>query len=175
MEVIYNNNTPVQNGQYLKVFETQTPPQIKLSSNIIRPYVIVMYDPDAVGGTYLHWIKGSEKDFLSYKGPSPPPNTGEHHYVFEFYMKPDDFHPNVEERTIRNSIEESKAAWGLHGKPLHTVSFTVKSPTSGGKKSKTKKTKRTKTKRTKTKKTKRTKTKKTKRTKTKRTKTKKPH
>jgi hypothetical protein len=137
MEVIYNNKTPVQNGEYLQVFETQSPPQIKAPFDM-NPYVVVMYDPDAVKGTYLHWIKGEHRDFLSYKGPAPPPNSGEHHYVFEFYMKPNDFHPHVEERkrTIGTSIEKAKLAWGLRGDPLYSVSFIVTSPTMGGKKMK---------------------------------------
>lgn len=135
MQVIYNNNSPVRDGEYLKVFETQRPPKIVYNND--HPfYVVIMYDPDAVGGTYLHWIQGSDfTTYLSYKGPAPPPNTGDHHYIFELYIKPKDFDPKVKERSIQKNIEDSKMEWGLLGKPLQSVSFIVQSPTSGGKKS----------------------------------------
>jgi Raf kinase inhibitor-like YbhB/YbcL family protein len=68
---------------------------------------LVMHDPDAVGGDYLHWLvwdippstesisvngvpvgaiqgkNGSGQN--SYTGPCPPKGTGTHHYIFDFY------------------------------------------------------------------------------------------
>lgn len=159
MQVIYNNDSPVRNGEYLKVFETQHAPKIVYNNN--DPVVLIMYDPDAVGGTFLHWIQGSDlTTYLSYKGPSPPANTGDHHYVFELYKQPKNFHPNIDERSSSKSIQESKREWGLLGKPMQTVSFIVKSPISGGKKSRKKRNKRIRKERTKKHRTSRTKRKK---------------
>jgi Raf kinase inhibitor-like YbhB/YbcL family protein len=68
---------------------------------------LVMHDPDAVGGDYLHWLvwdippstesipvnsipvgavqgkNGAGKN--SYTGPCPPKGSGTHHYIFDFY------------------------------------------------------------------------------------------
>lgn len=51
---------------------------------------LVMYDPDAPGGGYLHWVRLADgSELVPYKGPSPPPGhvsprTGrpEHEYIF---------------------------------------------------------------------------------------------
>ena len=69
-----------------------------------RTLALIMDDPDAPSGTWVHWVKfnippetknieegkeplgisgkGSE-DNISYQGPCPP--SGEHHYVFTVY------------------------------------------------------------------------------------------
>ena len=68
---------------------------------------LVMHDPDAVSGDYLHWLvfdippstesiavnslpvgavqgaNGAGK--AEYTGPCPPKGTGTHHYIFDFY------------------------------------------------------------------------------------------
>ncbi len=69
--------------------------------------VLMMHDPDAVSGDFLHWvvwdippsteaiaansvpvgaIQGfNGSDELGYMGPAPPPGTGTHRYMFELY------------------------------------------------------------------------------------------
>ena len=70
-------------------------------------FVLIMHDPDAVSGDFLHWllwdippstlsigtnsvpvgaIQGqSGMGDARYIGPAPPAGTGTHHYIFELY------------------------------------------------------------------------------------------
>lgn len=96
------------------------PPQYSCRSQNVNPplnifnvpagaqsLTLIMHDPDAVSGDYLHWLvwdippgtesipvnsvpvgavqgkNGSGK--ISYGGPCPPKGTGTHHYIFDFY------------------------------------------------------------------------------------------
>ncbi|MCV7413205.1 hypothetical protein AWC05_10845 [Mycobacterium florentinum] len=74
---------------------------------------LVVDDPDAPGGTYVHWIviglapgSGSISDGGTprggvtlpnstgqslYGGPCPPPGSGVHHYRFTLYQLPNDY------------------------------------------------------------------------------------
>jgi hypothetical protein len=74
---------------------------------------LVLDDPDAVGGLYVHWIvtgipfgPGSSGDGQTpgggailpnsagqpgYKGPCPPAGTGVHHYRFTLYQLPNNY------------------------------------------------------------------------------------
>jgi phosphatidylethanolamine-binding protein (PEBP) family uncharacterized protein len=54
----------------------------KPSVSIPEGHTLVMYDPNAVKPSWIHWIATSQGDVLPYKGPSPPPGTGIHHYIF---------------------------------------------------------------------------------------------
>ena len=53
-------------------------------SGLIIPagHFVAMYDPDAIHGTYLHWLQDSTRVYLAYQGPSPPKGTGVHRYIF---------------------------------------------------------------------------------------------
>lgn len=72
-----------------------------------KSLVLIMHDPDAVGGDFTHWlvwdIPPKDKGLTSsdvpvgaiqgingagkngYMGPCPPKGTGTHHYVFDLY------------------------------------------------------------------------------------------
>lgn len=102
--IAFNNNDPV-------------PPRYKGSTNppidIIgtpenaKSLALVMHDPDAVSGDYVHWTlwdidpktttilenaipAGATSGITSagtpgYIGPKPPAGSGRHHYTFELY------------------------------------------------------------------------------------------
>jgi phosphatidylethanolamine-binding protein (PEBP) family uncharacterized protein len=92
MEVFYNGKL-LKDDQFLRVSETQTEPHITLNVDPNKLYTLVLYDPDAVSGTYIHWIKANITNndmrtgniIIPYKGPAPPPKTGKHHYIFNLY------------------------------------------------------------------------------------------
>lgn len=89
--------------------EAETAPQPLVSG--FEPdtcYTLVMIDPDA-GKTkpndprpgnsdkyYLHWLVvnisggslSSGDGLVSYQGPTPPPGTGKHEYIFQLYKQP---------------------------------------------------------------------------------------
>ena len=76
----------IVSGQYLTPIQTRDAPLITYSSDPNKLYSIVMYDPDAVNGDYIHFMDinipngniTNGQIILSYKGPSPPPKTGIH-------------------------------------------------------------------------------------------------
>lgn len=89
---LYYNNRKVVNDEFLKPSETQIQPEIKFNFDSNKLYTLIMYDPDSVSGTHIHWLvininnnikKG--KILLPYKGPAPPPKSGKHRYIFELY------------------------------------------------------------------------------------------
>jgi hypothetical protein len=162
---IYYNNKQLKNNDFLTPSETQTKPEVKLNLNSDKYYTLVIYDPDAVGGTHIHWLVTNIKDndinnsniLIPYKGPAPPPNTGKHRYIFELYEQNDikSLEP-VEKRiipinSIRNLLELTNY--------ISKIKF-ISQNESGGKREKNKKTKKPKTRKTKTRKTKTRKTKK---------------
>jgi phosphatidylethanolamine-binding protein (PEBP) family uncharacterized protein len=144
MDVFYNNKL-VNNNEFLKPSETQVEPKIKydfISNNL---YTLILYDPDAVNGTHVHWIAtniknniNNSKALLPYQGPAPPAKTGKHRYMFELYKQSEIL--NVEplgERSI--SINSLRNKLGL-SKYISKIQF-ISENESGGKRKKTKKRK----------------------------------
>lgn len=66
------------NGQELDKVISSSAPEITIPEN----HYVIMYDPDAIYPEYIHWIVTNSSTPLPYIGPSPPPRTGMHHYVF---------------------------------------------------------------------------------------------
>jgi phosphatidylethanolamine-binding protein (PEBP) family uncharacterized protein len=141
MNIIYNN-IHIKNNQFLKVSQTQEKPKIKLESlDITKTYLLIMYDPDAVGGTHIHWVLSNITNMninnginlIPYKGPAPPPGTGKHRYIFELYEQ------NIlnldlnEERSIL--IENLRKKLGVN-LPINKIQF-ISQNEKGGKKNKT--------------------------------------
>lgn len=65
-------------GNEFTVEETANKPTVQIPEG----HTLIMYDPDAVNPSWIHWISTSQGDILPYKGPTPPPGTGIHHYKF---------------------------------------------------------------------------------------------
>ena len=89
---IYYNNKKLVNNEFLKPSETQIKPEIKFDYNSHKLYTLIMYDPDSVSGTHIHWLVENINNninngtvLLPYKGPAPPPKSGKHRYIFELY------------------------------------------------------------------------------------------
>lgn len=152
MEVIYNYK-PIINNELLKVSETQNKPEIKINKNTNKSYLLIMYDPDAAMGTYIHWILSDIKsnhanlgrDVISYKGPAPPPKTGKHRYIFELYNQEMPIMNPIEERNI--SIESLRKKLNLT-EPINKIQFKSKNE-NGGKRRRTRNKKSRKSRKTK--------------------------
>jgi Cu-Zn family superoxide dismutase len=84
-----NNTNPTKLDAHIMTPE----PNIKIHNSTSENYTILMYDPDAVGPApgskvnYLHYLVMNGQTCVPYKGPSPPPNTGVHHYTFVLYKQ----------------------------------------------------------------------------------------
>jgi phosphatidylethanolamine-binding protein (PEBP) family uncharacterized protein len=91
---VYYNNKRIKNDEFLKPSETQIKPKIKFNFKSNNLYTLIMYDPDAVNGTHIHWLVTNISDninngkiLLAYQGPAPPAKTGKHRYIFEIYKQ----------------------------------------------------------------------------------------
>lgn len=105
LKVDYGNETSVViNGSLTPSQASRAPKSVALigASKCVPPFALVMVDPDAPsrnGATqrsWLHWMvinarsttelhKGEQ--LVPYEGPSPPPGTGPHRYVFLAYCQ----------------------------------------------------------------------------------------
>lgn len=134
------------NGRNISPKDTKDIPEInyEFNRNEKMPlYSILMYDPDAVGPTknYIHFLDvnipgnnvSNGKIILHYKGPSPPPGTGKHRYIFNLYKQETGFPYREIKDTNRDiSIEELNKIYNL-GKPIASRMFTSKYIRGGGK------------------------------------------
>ena len=92
MEVSYNSNKV--DGMIMKKENTQTRPNVTFTSS--GYFTLILRDPDAPGGNYLHWLICNIKDgdikkgneIITYYGPNPPSSHKHiHHYIFELYKQ----------------------------------------------------------------------------------------
>lgn len=87
MEVTYR--TFSANNQEVQESEASNVPNIKLYP--FRYSSLIMYDPDAIVPPYLHYLVINIKNgiissgdvIVPYAGPTPPPGSGTHRYIFE--------------------------------------------------------------------------------------------
>jgi hypothetical protein len=144
MKILYNN-AEIINAAYLTPLQAHSEPKIEYNANPNTLYTLIMHDPDAVVGNYLHWVVinipensiSNGQTLLNYKGPAPPQGSGIHRYIFLVFEQA--------ERINTQNISESKRAMSLnslHGllnAELHLTSslyFTSEYEKSGGRKRK---------------------------------------
>lgn len=91
LTIKYENKSIINNVS-LPPFKTQIKPDFLFNMEPNKLYTLIMYDPDAPAGDYIHWIitniSNNNKlgnNLLVYKGPSPPKDTGIHRYIFLVY------------------------------------------------------------------------------------------
>ncbi|MBI2592413.1 YbhB/YbcL family Raf kinase inhibitor-like protein [Candidatus Saccharibacteria bacterium] len=109
---------------------------------------LIMHDPDAVSGDFVHWlmwdIPPSTKTIATgnvpsgviqglnsasqskYMGPCPPSGTGTHRYMFELYAL-DESPKNLDMETSREQLQKAMAN---HILAQHTLTGLFSAPTS---------------------------------------------
>lgn len=137
MEVKYNNKI-IHFNDFLTPLQAKNKPDITLQYIGYDNYILIVYDPDAIHGTYWHWIAKYDNlkpsdTLLEYKGPSPPDDKI-HRYIFELYPtnKNKSYGP-MEERNV--SLEKGKNKLGLSGEPVLVFQFLSKKMIGGRNKS----------------------------------------
>lgn len=79
LNIRYNNNIKIA-GQELTISQTKNQPTVQ---QLPKNTYLIMYDPNAVKPSVIHWItSANDGDLLPYIGPAPPSGTGIHHYIF---------------------------------------------------------------------------------------------
>lgn len=147
--VSYGNKI-INSNIFLNPNEVQKTPNVIYIPNINKLYTLIMYDPDAINGTFIHWLviniignniqKG--QTLLPYKGPSPPPKTGIHRYIFILFEQPNKLNINEINQNRNETIENIKKELRLNSIPVASQQFTSKYK-GGTKKIKNKKNKLT--------------------------------
>jgi len=92
LEIFYNNKK-IKNNDFFLPSQLQNVPNLSINCDPNKYYSLIMYDPDAVGGTVIHWAvsnitKNNIKTaniVIPYKGPAPPPKSGKHRYIFVLF------------------------------------------------------------------------------------------
>jgi len=147
LEIFYNSKK-IRKNDFLTPSETKKQPLIKYNSNGNELYTLILYDPNSIYGTYIHWstvnIPGDNIDkgsiIIPYMGPHPPPGSGIHNYTFQLYLQTEkkDIKPlegrKIEIEDLKNRLQVTNLL----------TQFVFKSKyESGGKNKKSKMKKRT--------------------------------
>ena len=144
MKLVYNNKEIIS-GTHLTPLQTREEPEIEYIANPNKLYTLIMYDPDAQVGNYVHWVTinvpgnaiSHGQQLLNYKGPAPPQGTGIHRYIFLIFEQG--------KRINAQNIPESKRSMTMNelyrdlNADLHlnsTSYFTSEYEKSGGRKRK---------------------------------------
>jgi len=142
LRILYKDK--VVSGQHLTPLQTRDVPIIIYKAEQSKLYTLIMYDPDTADGDYIHFLDinipnnnvTNGQILLYYKGPSPPPRTGVHRYIFLLFEQTGKInYQKINERHI--TIDKLKSMLTL-GDPISSVMFTSKNA-SGGKKTRSKK------------------------------------
>lgn len=82
MDIVIGHDSIV--GRHVRPEQVGSPPRIRIKQK--KLYSLIMFDPDASGGTKIHWLVvniGSkhQTEAVPYLGPHPPKGTGNHRYI----------------------------------------------------------------------------------------------
>ena len=157
MNILYGKRLVTK--QFLSPKETSVEPSVSFPADTNKLYILVMYDPDAVVGNYIHWlvtnIPGSNinggKNIFEYNGPAPPKNSGTHHYIFKIYeqltnntinnntINNNTINNNIINRTI--SLKKLLSYLGLGKKDVYPIyeTYFISKNMEGGKKTRKRK------------------------------------
>ncbi|KAH7932020.1 hypothetical protein HPB52_024997 [Rhipicephalus sanguineus] len=105
LKVDYGNKaTVVINGSLMPSQTSRAPVSVALdgTSRCVPPFALIMVDPDAPSRnaakqrSWMHWMVNNAnsatelhkgEQLMPYAGPTPPPGTGQHRYVFLTYCQ----------------------------------------------------------------------------------------
>jgi len=128
MDILYSSR--IVNNQFITPQEASEEPVIKYKRDS-GLYTLLMDDPDASVGNYIHWvivnIPGSQVKkadvLVDYEGPGPPKGTGKHRYQFSLFQQREKIPiPQNVERI--NALEDLYKKLGLEGeKPIFEAEF----------------------------------------------------
>ena len=146
MKILYNDSE-IRNAIFLTPSETHVEPKIEYNAKPDALYTLIMHDPDAFVGNYLHWmvvnIHGNDinsgDQLLKYKGPAPPKGTGIHRYVFLLFEQAERINTHIDKRDMSMDKLYEKLPGNL--RLVSSAYFTSKNQ-DGGKKKKRIKTKK---------------------------------
>lgn len=130
MKIAYNNQEIANNSAQLQA-DTQVLPQVTSYVNPRELYTLIMYDPDAPVGTYLHWwianirptgrtlqigpINNASYDTITeYMGPAPPKGSGRHRYIFHLYRQSGVYTPETPKQRYPLDIQATECRYRLH-------------------------------------------------------------
>jgi Raf kinase inhibitor-like YbhB/YbcL family protein len=104
---VFRSGSPIPRQYTCRGQNVNPPLNIFNKPDGTQSLTLIMHDPDAPGGDYLHWLvwdipPGTESIPANsvpvgavqgknggghpiYSGPCPPSGTGTHHYIFDFY------------------------------------------------------------------------------------------
>jgi len=141
---VYYNNKKIQNNEFITPIESENTPTINIKSYPSKIYTLLMYDPDAVKGTHIHWLIininnnniNNGKIILSYKGPAPPVKSGKHRYIFELYEQDKLIDTeDINERNVSVDVVKNKLSISNYISKIQFISENI----NGGRKYRTKK------------------------------------
>lgn len=153
---IFYNNLKITENEFLSPFRTKDEPLLKYNFDINKLYTLILYDPNSIYGTYIHWViinipgdninKGSI--IIPYMGPHPPSGSGIHNYTFQLYEQTErkDIKPikdrEISIENLKNKLQVSNLVAQFIFKSQHESGGKNKKSKSKNKISKNKKTRR---------------------------------
>jgi len=131
----------VTDGIELTKTQTHSAPEVKIQADDSTLVTLLMTDPDApsrenpVRAEWMHWAVAnieagdvsSGDTVVEYNGPSPPPGTGKHRYIFTAYAQTQG-RIKVTAPSGRNNFDSKAFASTHHLTALASTQFVCQTP-----------------------------------------------